>query len=138
MDKSVDIHKAGAIILRDRHLLLVRAKKQAIFNTPGGKLRSKEIPIQTLIRELHEELAIIVAESHLSFFGTFYDCVVNQPHRTFRMDTFILEGFSGDFSQNGEIEELRWINTLNALDQSISPVFKREILPRMKQRGVID
>lgn len=138
MDKVVDIHKAGGIILKNRRLLVARSKNKDIFNTPGGKLEQGETSQAALIRELKEEIKIDVSEDDLKNFGTFYAQASGQEEKTIRMDTFIVERWKGEITPDSEIEELRWINSKDAEEISLGSIFHHEVIPRMKKQGFID
>ena len=51
-------HSARAIIIRDRKLLLVTAHGTGSYWTPGAGIEHGEESLQTLRRELHEELGV--------------------------------------------------------------------------------
>lgn len=53
------------LLNKDNHLLVVRKKGSAFYMLAGGKIEEKELPIQALIRELKEELNLVVAEDNL-------------------------------------------------------------------------
>lgn len=137
MDISVDVHKVGGIIIKDRKLLAVRSKDKTVFNTPGGKFKKGETTSQVLTRELLEEVCIIVKEADLHFFSTFYGTVTDHPNKTFRMDIFVVEKWVGTVRPNNEIDEVKWVQTSQSASAPLSPAL-REILPRLKSEGLID
>ena len=61
---------AGALAGPDGVWLMhQRSLKKAhggLWEFPGGKIESAEIPVEALIRELHEELGIVVEAAHCS------------------------------------------------------------------------
>ncbi len=138
MDKRVDIHKAGAVILQDRRLLIERSIGKTIFNTPGGKLDPGETPKQALVRELLEELQIVVREEDLEEFGTFHAQASTKQDKTLRMDVFKVLKWQGDIAADHEVEELKWVNSSEAAELEIGSVFQQEIVPRVKAQGLID
>lgn len=138
MDKTVDIHKAGGIILRDRRLLVVRSKNKKAFYTPGGKIEPSETAKQALVRELREEVNIDTSEDDLETFGTFYAQATEQESKTIRMDIFTIKAWRGDITPSSEIEEVQWINSDDAEKITLGSIFHHEVIPRMKQQGLID
>jgi 8-oxo-dGTP diphosphatase len=136
--RIVDIHKAGGIIIRDRHLLIERSRGKEIFNAPGGKLEAGETAKQALIRELYEEFQIDVAESELDTFGTFYAQASGQEDKSLRMDVFTVKGWRNEIIPDNEIEEIRWVRSKDVAALPIGSVFKHEVIPRLKNQGLID
>lgn len=55
MDKKIDIHKAGGILIKDRKFLVERSKNKTFFIAPGGSIEPRETPKQALVRELKED-----------------------------------------------------------------------------------
>ena len=55
---------AGALRSREEHWLMHRRPEEkahgGLWEFPGGKVEPTEIPVEALIRELHEELGIVV------------------------------------------------------------------------------
>ena len=62
------IHCAGLITLRDRKLLLAFSKNKQAYYLPGGKVDSYETVVEALIREVKEELDIILYKDDLRFY----------------------------------------------------------------------
>jgi 8-oxo-dGTP diphosphatase len=138
MDKTVDIHKAGGIILKDRRLLVVRTRFKDIFNTPGGKLEAGETAAAALVRELQEEININVDEADLDTFGTFYAQASGQTSKSIRMDVFTVKTWRGDIIAASEIEEVRWIDSSDSETIPLGSIFHHEVIPRMKKQSLID
>lgn len=138
MDQSVDIHKAGGIILKNRQLLVVRSRGKDTFNTPGGKLEAGETSENALVRELREEVKITVNKDDLEAFGTFYAQASGQESKTIRMDVFVVKRWKGEITPDTEIEEARWINSQDAEEITLGSIFHHEIIPRIKKQGFID
>lgn len=132
-----DIHKAGAIIIQDKKLLLTRTKGKDIFVCPGGKLESGETPKQAVVRELKEELNISVSESSLEEFGTYFASAAYDPDKTLQLDVFIVKSWTGELVPDNEIEEVIWADssTQNVKQGSI---FDHEVMPKLKAKNLIN
>src|SRR4051794_16415122 len=120
MNQPVDIHKAAAIILQDKKLLVSRAAGKDIFLAPGGKLEAAETPEQALIRELREEEGIEINATDLIPFGTFFALAAGYEAEQLQlqMDVFLVTKFDGTLKPHSEIDENRFIDS-NSLDGSI-------------------
>ncbi len=138
MNKKVDIHKAGGILIRDRKFLVGRSKGKSSFISPGGKLEPGETAEKALVRELHEEFSIEVAVSDLKSFGTFYAPATGQEDKYLQMDVFLVSRWKGDIQVNNEIEEIMWISSRIPDKINLGSIFEHDVLPRLKKMDLID
>jgi 8-oxo-dGTP diphosphatase len=77
------IRVAAGILSRDGRILICRRTGQDAFagkwEFPGGKLRKGESPEEALVRELEEELDILVAGESLQWIETVRHTYANGP-----------------------------------------------------------
>lgn len=125
-----DIHVSAAVILDEAGRVLVVRKKGTIrFMQPGGKPEPGETAAQTLIRELHEELGVVLDEGDLEPLGTFISEAANEPgHRV------VAEAFSTSIDPaavvvQAELAELRWITPADARELPLAPLSTEHLLP---------
>jgi 8-oxo-dGTP diphosphatase len=133
-----DIYKATGIVIKDKKLLVVRAKGMKFFIDPGGKIEAGETPKQALVRELKEEISIDVTEDDLEPFGNFQAEAANHPGRQVHMQAFIVTKWQGDIRPASEIEDMRWVGGEAVGDARIGSIFGGEVLPRLKAQGLVD
>ncbi len=133
-----DIYKSAGIIIQDRKLLVEKDFDKEYFISPGGKLEPGESPKTALVRELKEELTIVVSESDLEDFGTFSAPASGQEHRVVHMNTFIVKKWSGEISYGHKIEKLLWLTSQIPNDLKVGSIFVHDVLPRLKERNLID
>lgn len=138
MDRKIDIHKAGGILIKDRKFLVERSIGKEFFIAPGGSLEPGETSRQALVRELLEEFQITVVEDDLTEFGTFYAPAAGQEERYLQMDVFVVAKWSGEIKPDHEVEEFIWIDSNPPKDKKIGSIFEHEVLPRLKQMDLID
>lgn len=134
---QTEIHKAGGVIIKDRHLLVTRSTGKDIFIAPGGKLEADETAIQALVREMREELSVSINSSDLEYLGTFFAIAAGKENVKLRMDVYTIGGFTGELIPSSEVEEMKWVNTQTE-GVVLGSVFEHDVIPLLKQRDLID
>jgi 8-oxo-dGTP diphosphatase len=131
-----DIHVSAAIIVDDDgRVLVVRKHGTTRFMQPGGKPETGETPAQTLIRELHEELGLVLDEGDLRPLGRFVSAAANEPGHRVVADAFIVSIAHADVAVQAELAELRWITPADAETLPLAPLSVEHLLPLAWARG---
>lgn len=103
------IDKAAWIHVVNGKILSVRSKGRDLYYLPGGKRDPGETDIDTLIREIEEELSVRIKRETASHFGTFEAQAHGKPDGVLvRMACYVAD-FEGELSPASEIEELAWL-----------------------------
>jgi 8-oxo-dGTP diphosphatase len=98
-------HKA--IIFQNGKVLLVK-DRQGRFEFPGGRMHEGEEPVESLKREIQEELSIAIEPERI--FDTFVDAsMLNAPRYTVVHIAHTLEIINIEKHQKEEILEVRWV-----------------------------
>ncbi len=119
----------AAVIANERgHVLLVRKHGSTTFIQQGGKPEPEETALQTLERELHEELGVTIVEGSATRLGEFEADAVNEPGRRVRAETFALR-VAGVPQVGAEIAELIWLDINAPFPVSVAPLSAQHILP---------
>ncbi|ANH83720.1 DNA mismatch repair protein MutT [Niabella ginsenosidivorans] len=63
-----ELPTAGLVVIKNRQLLLAYSKNRQAWYLPGGKIDKGETAVQSLIREIKEELSLVIKEQELTFF----------------------------------------------------------------------
>jgi 8-oxo-dGTP diphosphatase len=129
----VESYKAGGLIIQSRRLLLVRNEGEDVYIGPGGSIESGETPVETVVRELAEELRLRVAPGDLEAFGAFYS-----PPRRAHMEVFMVRRWQGEPRPDNEIAEMAWVTTADIGRRKLGYIFEHEVLPRLKDQGLVD
>lgn len=137
MNDHIDIRKAGGVIIKDRKFLVTRSADKDHFIAPGGKLEPGENPIQALKREIAEELGIIIYTDTLEPLGTFQAIAAGKQDLTIEMDVFIINDYEGIPAPLSEVEEIRWIDS-QTTDIVLGSIFEHDVMPLLKEQGLID
>ncbi len=90
-------------------ILCARPRGKHIFYIPGGKREGAETDLQTLLREIAEELTVALRPETVTHVGTYQaDQPPGHPHaRTVRMSCYTAE-YAGTLAASAEIDELAW------------------------------
>ncbi|MFD1197887.1 NUDIX domain-containing protein [Brucella gallinifaecis] len=102
----------AAAIVRDEagRFLLVRKRGSEIFFQPGGKIDTGEAPENALIREIEEELGIVIDKSQLRYAARMSAPAANEQDSIVEAELFHLALKKGQVpAASSEIEELIWV-----------------------------
>lgn len=125
---------AAVIVDAEGRVLLVRKRGSAFFIQPGGKREPGEDALQTLARELHEELDVRLRADSARRLGEFEHDAVNEPGRRVRAKVFHVE-IEGEPRPCAEIAELAWLPPAGPHTVPIAPLSAEHILPRLVESG---
>jgi 8-oxo-dGTP diphosphatase len=95
--------------LENGRILCARPRGQDIFYIPGGKREGAETDLQTLLREIAEELTVALLPETVTHLGTYeaYQPPGQPGGAVVRMSCYA-GGYSGTLAASGEIAELAW------------------------------
>jgi 8-oxo-dGTP diphosphatase len=95
--------------LENGRILCARPRGKHIFYIPGGKREGAETDLQTLLREIAEELTVALRPETVTYVGTYQaDQPPGHPDAvTVRMSCYTGE-YAGILAASAEIDELAW------------------------------
>ncbi|MDF2646282.1 MAG: mismatch repair protein MutT [Paenibacillus sp.] len=114
------IDKIAWIYVVDGQILGARSKGKDTYYLPGGKREPHETDIETLLREIEEELSVRIKPETVLHFGTFEAQAHGKTEGTQVKMTCYTADFEGELSPASEIDELVWL-TYKDRDR-VSPV----------------
>lgn len=124
------IHIAAAIITNySNEMLLVRKQNSRYFMQAGGKIEPSESPIHALIRELHEELQLVIPEQQLSFIGEFSESAANEADHRVHAHLFSMKLAKISINAHAELAEVGWYSIEQAQHLCLAPLTEKVILP---------
>lgn len=98
---------AAVVLDDDGRLLVVRKRGTTAFMQPGGKIEPGETPVESLAREVREELGVGIVD--VRDLGHHRAPAANEPGYTVDADLFSVR-LDGEPRVGAEIEEMRWID----------------------------
>jgi len=123
------IRIAAALLCgEDGRTLLVRKRGTAAFMQAGGKIERHEEPVAALVRELREELGLVVHPSEPVHLGRFTAPAANEPGSTVEAELFRLD-ITSQVMPAAEIEEIAWVVLSSAADLPLAPLTRAHVLP---------
>lgn len=129
------IKKIAAIVVRGGLLLVVRKRGSAIYITPGGKPEFGEEAVQTLRRELQEEVCMSV--QRYTHFGSFSDVAAFEDNTRVDIESYLVDSNSIALP-NQEIEEVAWIDDdYKSAGIKLGSVLEKFIIPELRRKGLI-
>jgi 8-oxo-dGTP diphosphatase len=119
------IDKIAWLHLHNGQLLSTRSHGKDRYYLPGGKREPGETDAQTLLREIQEELTVVLDPASLAYAGTFEAPAHGHPAGVLvRMTCYWAPRYTGTLQPAAEIEEVVWLTyrhhpQVSAVDQLI-------------------
>ncbi|MFC7623584.1 NUDIX domain-containing protein [Microlunatus sp. GCM10028923] len=127
------VEKVAWVHVVERRLLVGRNRGRTLFYLPGGAREPGESDVQTLAREVTEELGVTIRLHTVSHVGTYL------PTRDGRDDLLTYIAYTalhdGTIAPHSEVEELDWVTTADG-DRVTGAV--REVMATLVARNLID
>lgn len=129
------IDKVAWIYVRDTRVLSTRSRGRSIFYLPGGKRETGESDLQTLRREILEELQVELEDATIVPFGSFESQADGHPRGVRVKMTCYAASPIGEPTPAAEIEEVCWLQSSAA---SYSSAVDKLVFARAVALGLID
>lgn len=123
---------AGIVLNEQQQMLVVRKKNTACFMQVGGKLEPNELPEQTIVREIAEEIGCQANIQH--YLGRFETATANEPDH--QLVSYVYHVTLDQIpTVHAEIAEMRWVD-LDDNETPLAPLTTQIIIPWIKQQLV--
>ncbi|GGM79974.1 DNA mismatch repair protein MutT [Terrabacter tumescens] len=129
------VDKIAWVHLVDRRLLVARSFGRELFYVPGGKREPGESDVETLVREIHEELGVRLDPASAVHRVTVEAPADGRPDsRPVRLTCYTADA-EGEVAPSREIEELAWVGSADADRVSAA---NRLVLDHLRDTGLLD
>lgn len=118
-------HTVRAIILKDKQILLVTGHGADFYWTPGGGVEKGESIVQTLHREIKEELGVAI-KSYSPYYSYIYE---NQ-----KVDNFLVT-ITGEIKVSEEITGFTWYSSQSSVKPSNG--FMNALMPKLVREHLL-
>ncbi|VVJ15406.1 putative MutT family protein [Amycolatopsis camponoti] len=116
------IDKIAWIHLVDGRILSTRSRGKQVYYLPGGKREAGETDVETLVREIREEVSVEIAEPTIAPAGVFEAQADGKAAGIVVRMTCFTADYTGTLAASSEIEEIAWLGYADR--ERVSPVDK--------------
>jgi len=103
------IDKIAWVCIQNKKVLGTLSKGKDKYYVPGGKREAGETDLETLIREVKEELTVDIDAPAVRYYETFEDEAHGKPKGTIVKMTCYTAEYEGELKANNEIEKFEWL-----------------------------
>ena len=114
------IDKIAWIRLENGRILSSRSHGKDVYFLPGGKREPGEADVETLVREIEEELSVAIVADSARHLGTFRAQAYGHPAGTIVRMTCYTADYHGELRASNEVAEIVWLT--HADRHRVSPV----------------
>jgi len=129
------IDKIAWIRVERGAVLCARSAGKSLYYLPGGKREPDETDIETLVREIDEELGVAIAPDTAREAGIFEAQADGHGDDVTVRLTCYTAHYSGALKSNSEIEEFAW---LNYADRDRVSLAGRVVFGHLHEQGLLD
>jgi 8-oxo-dGTP diphosphatase len=120
------------VCLNDGKILCARSRGKDVYYIPGGKREPGETDLDTLAREIAEELTVTIILATARYLGTFRAQAHGHADGVMVRMTCYTAGYQGTPAPGNEIGELSW---LTYADRDRVPPVDQIVFDRLHQAG---
>jgi len=136
--KSMQLHTAGLVVIKDKKLLLAYSNNKQAFYLPGGKVDKGETAPQALIREAIEELNIVLQEERLRFYTHITAPAFGEDSGIIMEQDCYMYELEETPSPNAEIGEVDYFDSRSYPSQPAQVPGVLTIIEQLKKDGLIN
>lgn len=136
MSKTVEV--VALAIIENRKLLVARNKGKTVYYLPGGKREKGENDMQTLLREVREELNLVVDPSSVTLFAQYVTEAYGEGDGVMVDIRYYLGKVRGTLTPQAEIDEVRYITKQEYLSMKEQATATTMLFTDLKKANLID
>lgn len=107
---AVLIDTVAWVRVENGRILCARSRGKDVFYVPGGKREGAETDLETLVREVEEELTVAVVPATVSHAGTYEAQAHGHPDGVVVRMSCYYGDYAGTLAAGSEIEETAWFS----------------------------
>jgi len=134
MPNAREILKIGLGVTDADRLLEVRKRGTVKYILPGGKREEGESDVETLVREIDEELGCQLRSETIVFLGCFSDAAADMDNTAVTVRLYAAQHI-GEPSPRSEIENLKWFSPDTENSSILAPSLENQIVPSLSAWG---
>lgn len=137
MCKIKFIRTVGLLVIKNDKLLLAYSNNKRAWYLPGGKIETDELPQQSLVREIWEELTLKIDVKLLKYY-----CHITAPaygedeNLIMEQDCYLYE-LHENISPNNEIGAIKFFDSYSYEQEPAQVIGVLQILKRLKADGLV-
>ena len=137
MCKIKFIRTVGLLVIKNDKLLLAYSNNKRAWYLPGGKIETDELPQQSLVREIWEELTLKIDVKLLKYY-----CHITAPaygeeeNLIMEQDCYLYE-LHENISPNNEIEAIKFFDSYSYEQEPAQVIGVLQIFKRLKADGLV-
>ncbi|MBN9303487.1 MULTISPECIES: NUDIX hydrolase [Dysgonomonas] len=137
MCKIKFIRTVGLLVIKNDKLLLAYSNNKRAWYLPGGKIETDELPQQSLVREIWEELTLKIDVKLLKYY-----CHITAPaygedeNLIMEQDCYLYE-LHENISPNNEIGAIKFFDSYSYQQEPAQVIGVLQIFKRLKADGLV-
>ncbi len=135
MEKT--INTAGLVVLRDNKLLLAYSNNKKAWYLPGGKVDAGETSLQSLQREIWEELTLRIEAEELKYYGHITAPAYGEHTNILMEQDCYLYTLQEDITPRNEIGAVKFFDSESYADEPAQVAGVLEIFERLRADGLL-